>query len=674
MEIKELINQMTLEEKADFFCGSAEDCMCTAGCERLGIQPQRFTDGPIGVRPDKNAVAFPCETSMAATWNKQLIEEIGSALADECIRGGRDMILGPGVNIKRTPLCGRNFEYFSEDPCLSGKIAGAYIKGIQAKNVGACVKHFAANNQETDRSFVSADIDERTMRELYLKSFEIAVREGKPSAVMTAYNRINGFKCSESPLLLKKILRDEWGFDGIVMSDWIEVKKGLTSLKSGLNLTMPFDLKIKNDILNGVKTGSLSEELLNDAIEKLIRFSKRNKPVKAHYDRAVQHKVAKKAAAEGIVLLKNENDILPITSNKYKKIVIIGEYAKNPVYCGNGSAKVFPDTENIDSAVDSLKNICGDKIEIDYMEGYLSNRTPQDNIFAFSPSSDNDEGRRIANADLVIMFVGNQFNVETEDADRVGATLDTYYYSYINRVLCLNKNLVLILQTGSAVIPHLWDKRAKAIIEMWYAGEAGCSALADILCGNVNPSGKLPETFSAKIRTDIDYPGDGYKVCYNEKWAVGYRYYDLYPQDIAFPFGFGMSYTDFEYKNALIKDNCSNLVIEFDIKNIGNYAGKEAAQIYFSHEESFVSNPKKQLVEFVKTKELRPGESEHIAVAVKKRDLAYYSINLGEYFIEPGVYEFLIGASSRDIRLKTKYTHPNANDYNFELNSFTIVG
>lgn len=673
MKIKELINQMTLEEKVDFFCGSPDDYMSTAGCERLGVKPQRFTDGPLGVRSNENAVAFPCETSMAATWNKELIEEVGGALADECIHGDRDMLLGPGVNVKRTPLCGRNFEYFSEDPCLSGKIAAAYIRGLQKKNVGACVKHFAANNQETDRSVVSADIDERTLREIYLKSFEIAIKEGKPSAVMTAYNRINGLKCSESEFLLKKILRDEWGFDGLIMSDWLEVKKGASSLKSGLNLTMPFDSKIKNDVLASIKSGRVSEKELDKAIEKLIRFSQKTRPEKKKYDRGVQHKIAEKAAGEGIVLLKNEG-VLPINPARHKKIVIIGEYAENPVYCGNGSARVFPDTKNIDSAVDSLKSICGDKIEIDYIDGYLSNRTPQDNIFAFSPSFDNDEGRKIANADLILMFVGNQFNVETEDADRIGATLDTYYYSYINRVLCFNKNIVLILQTGSAVIPHLWDKRAKAIIEMWYAGEAGCSALADVLCGNVNPSGKLPETFPTKIRTDIDYPGDGYKVCYNEKWAVGYRYYDLHPQDIAFPFGFGMSYTDFEYKNAFIKDNDYYLLIEFDVKNIGNYPGKEVAQIYFSHEESFVSNPKKQLIEFTKTNELRPGEAEHVAIRIEKGNLAYYSINFGEYFIEPGEYEFLIASSSRDIRLKAKYTHSNENNYNFELNSFTIVG
>ncbi|MBO7520194.1 MAG: glycoside hydrolase family 3 protein, partial [Clostridia bacterium] len=516
MEIRELINQMTLEEKVDYFCGSPDDYMSTAGCERLGIRPQRFTDGPLGVRSNENAVAFPSETSMAATWNKELVEEVGGALADECIHGNRDMLLGPGANIKRTPLCGRNFEYFSEDPCLSGKIAASYIRGVQKKNVGACVKHFVANNQETDRSFVSADIDERTLREVYLKSFEIAIKEGNPSAVMTAYNRINGLKCSESQFLLKKILRDEWGYEGIIMSDWLEVKKGATSLKSGLNLTMPFDMKIKNDVLEGVKSGKISETVLDTAIEKLIKFSQKDKPKKDNYDRAAQHKIAKKAAEEGIVLLKNDG-VLPINPDKHKKIVIIGEYAKNPVYSGNGSARVFPGIENINSAVDSLERIFGGQIEINYIEGYLANRTEKDNIFAFSPVTDNEEGKMIAEADLVLMFLGNQFNVETEDADRAGATLDTYYYSYINRVLCFNKNIVLILQTGSAVVPHLWDKRAKAIIEMWYAGEAGCSAVAEVLAGRVNPSGKLPETFPKKLRTDIDYPGDGFKVSYNEK-------------------------------------------------------------------------------------------------------------------------------------------------------------
>ena len=674
MQVKELIKQMTLEEKVDFFCGSSTGSMYTQGCERLGIRAQILTDGPLGVRPDRNCVAFPCETSMAATWNKELLEEIGSAIADECIYMGRDMILGPGANIKRTPLCGRNFEYFSEDPYLSGKLAAAYIKGAEKKNIGTCVKHYAANNQETDRAFVSVDIDERTLREIYLKSFEIAIKEGKPSAVMTAHNRINGLKCSENPFILKDVLRNEWKFDGLVMSDWNDIKKAPFSISSGMTLAMPYDPTMKDSVLEGLKQGAITEEELDEAISKLIAFSMRENPPKITYNRDTQHQISMKAAEEGIVLLKNEDNVLPITSKKYKKIAVVGEFAEKPVYYGNGSARVFPHPENVDSALNALKDILAEEIQIDYIPAYSSNRTPQDDIFDFVPNPNNDYGKTIADADLVLMFVGNQFKVETEDADRMSALLDTYYYSFINRVRCNNENIVLVVQTGSAVIPHLWDERAKAVVEMWYAGEAGGTAVANVLCGKTCPSGKLPETFPAKPRIDIDYPGDGYKVCYDEKWAVGYRYYDLHPEEIAYPFGFGLSYTNFEYSNLNISDNGESLKICFDVTNIGDTKGMEIAQIYVSDEKTFISKPKKELVEFFKTKELVPDETEHISLCVEKKSFGYYSINLHEILIEPGDYKILVGASSRDIRLEGTYNHPNEMNYNVQPNGYTTLG
>lgn len=674
MKLEEILKQMTLEEKIDFFNGSSKGSMLTMGCERLGIRAQVLTDGPLGVRPDKNCVAFPCETSMAATWNKELLEEIGSAIADECIYMGRDMILGPGANIKRTPLCGRNFEYFSEDPVLSGKMAAHYIRGAEKKNIGTCVKHYAANNQETDRAFVSVDIDERTLREIYLKSFEIAVKEGNPSAVMTAHNRINGLKCSENPFILKEVLNDEWGFDGIVMSDWSDIKKPAFSITSGMTLAMPYDPTMKNAIKEGLNNGAITESNLDQAISKLIKFSQRGEVPKINYSRENQHQIAMKAAEEGIVLLKNEDNILPITPNKHKKIVVIGEFAEKPVYYGNGSARVFPYPENVDSALKALKDILADEIQIDYIPAYSSNRTPQDDIFDFVPNPYNDYGKTIADADLVLMFVGNQFKVETEDADRMSALLDTYYYSFINRVRCNNENIVLVVQTGSAVIPHLWDERAKAVVEMWYAGEAGGTAVANMLCGKICPSGKLPETFPTKLRTDYDYPGDGYKVCYDEKWAVGYRYYDLHPEEIAYPFGFGLSYTDFDYKNLIVTDNGETLEISFDVTNIGDINGREIAQIYIADPQTFVSKPKKELAEFHKTKELKPGESEHITLTINKEMFGYYSTNLHKILIEPGDYKILVGSSSRDIHLEGKYVHPNEMNYNVQPNGYTILG
>lgn len=685
MNCQEIISKMTLEEKIALLCGSVTDSMNTEGCERLGVRAQHLADGPLGVRvaehPEENCTCFPCEASMASTWNKDLIQEVGDAIADDCINHGKDMILGPGVNIKRTPLCGRNFEYFSEDPVLSGKIAAAYIRGVENKNIGTSVKHYAANNQETDRSFVSVDIDERTLREIYLRSFEIAIKEGKPSSIMTAHNRINGLKCSENPKILKDILRDEWGFEGITLTDWNDVKYGPTSLISGIDLGMPYKASMRDEILEGLQKKVICEADIDNAIGKLIAFSMRDKHPDIVFDRDHTHDVARRTAEEGIVLLKNQDGVLPITPQKYKKIVVIGEYAEDPVYFGLGSSRVFPREDYVDTPLESLKRLLGDQIEVEYIKAYPSIMLPslvysKGSIYDFIPNKDvNEEGRKIHEADLVIMFLGNQFGVETEDADRRSALLDTYYNSYISRVRYNNENIVLVLQTGSAVVPHLWDESAKAVVEMWYAGEAGGSALANILCGVSSPSGKLSETFPRRERKDIDYPGDGYKVCYDEKWAVGYRYYDLHPEEIAYPFGFGLSYTEFAYSNLNITDLGERLKIDFDVTNTGAVAGKEACQIYVADEISFVSKPKKELVEFYKTKELKPQEQEHVTVEFSKEYLGYYSTNLRKIFIEPGTYKILVGSSSRDIRLSGEYQHPNVEPHYFmQPNGYTIVG
>ncbi len=676
MEVEELINQLTLDEKIDFLCGSVKHSLTAVGCDRLGIPEQYFCDGPLGVRmegqPEQDCTAFPCGTSIASTWNKELIEKMGSGIGEDLIKHDKDMILGPGANIKRTPLCGRNFEYYSEDPYLSGKIAAAYIRGVEKMGVGTSIKHFALNNQEMDRQSVSVNVDERTMREIYLKSFEIAIKEGNPTSVMTAHNRVNGLKCAENSFLLKKVLRDEWKYDGFVITDWGDTKHAVTSINAGVDFAMPYREMQRKEVLEGLENGKLTEKTIDSAISRYIRFAIREKK-KINYNKSKLHNIAREVASEGIVLLKNDNNTLPITSEKYKKIVVIGEFAEKPVYYGEGSARVFPAEKSIVSPLQALKDRFSEKIEIDYIRGYSSEPSGV-SVYAWHPSINEKERAKIAEADLVLMFVGNCFGEDTEECDKTSALLNTKFNTYITRVGECNKNLVVVLQNGSAIVPHTWNDRTKAIVEMWLAGESCGSAIADVLSGDVNPCGKLPETFPNIERKDIEYPGDAYRVNYDEKWAIGYRYYDLHPEQIAYPFGYGMSYTKFEYKNLLIEDKDSDIEISFDIKNIGAYSGKEIAQIYISKDMSFVLRPKKELKDFYKTKLLDPGETENIKVKISKKELSYFSINEHKEVIEPGTYNIMIGASSRDIKLIGEYTHPNEDNIFMFVSGFGILG
>lgn len=677
VDVSNLIKQMTLEEKISLLCGSVKESMHTEGCERLGVSEQILCDGPLGVRmegqPEQDCTCFPCGSAIAATWNKELIEKMGEGIGEDCIHHGMDMILGPGANIKRTPLCGRNFEYFSEDPILSGKIAAAYIRGVESKGIGTSVKHYACNNQEIDRQSVSVNIDERTLREIYLRSFEIAIKEGKPSSVMTAHNRINGLKCAENTYLLKQVLRDEWGYEGILLTDWGDTKHAVSSIRAGVDLAMPYRALQRPEVLEGLENGKLTEEDIDNAIYRLVAFAKRQKKASIEYSKQKLHGIAHEVAAEGTVLLKNDDDILPITSKKYKKIAVIGEFAEKPVYYGQGSARVFPANESVISPLQALKEKFGDEVEIDYIRGYSSDPTGI-SVYAWHPNMGNDIGRRISQADIVLMFVGNYFGDDTEECDKTSAMLNTKFNAYITRVGACNKNLVVVLQNGSAIVPHTWNDRTKGIVEMWIAGEAGGNAIVDVLCGDVTPCGKLPETFPSIERKDLEYPGDAYRVNYDEKWAIGYRYYDMHHEQIAYPFGFGMSYTTFEYSNLEIKDNGKNIDVSFDIKNSGSYVGKEIAQIYVSKEISFVSRPEKELKEFYKTKVLQPGESENVTITIEKKNLAYFSINDHKEVVEPGIYKISIGASSRDIRLIGEYTHPNEDNIFMFVSGFGILG
>lgn len=667
--IKNILEKMTLEEKAAMLTGVGNMDIC--GIERLNIEGITMADGPHGVRiehgEEYDCTSFPCLAAVGASWNRETAYEMGKAIAVDCIKHNKGIILGPGVNIKRTDLCGRNFEYFSEDPVLTGEMAAAYINGVQEMGVGTSLKHFAVNNQEVDRLFVNAEIDERTMHEIYLKGFRIAIEKSNPTSVMCAVNKVNGVLCSENKFLLNDILRGEWGYDGFVMSDWGCAKDIARSVMSGLDLMMPSKGDISNEIKMSMENGKLSMEAIDNAVGRILNFLINHKPKEIDYDRERQHRIAREIAEESIVLLKNENNLLPLNGKKYRKITVIGEYAEKPVISGYGSSKVFPDKSRIDSPHACMRELLPD-VEIEYIPLYSTDKYFGDSHFNLLPQLNS-----VDDSDAVIMFVGRQQSVETEGTDRISSHIDSYYEFFIKRIYPRNSNIILVMQTGSAVLPLTWQDKVKGIVQMWYGGEAAGAAVADILCGKVNPSGKLAETFPLKSRTDIDYPGDGYKVCYDEKWRVGYRYYDMHPREIWFPFGHGLSYTDFEYSDLNIEPISGGAKISFKLRNLGNIPGKEVVQLYVSDRISSYSAPDKELKDFVKT-ELLGGEIKDIEFIIKDEQLAYYNMSLKKWVTEPGVFNIMIGSSSRDIRLFGEYVCNADIEYTLNYSAEQIMG
>ena len=667
--IKEILNQLSIEEKSAILTGKGRMSIC--GVNRLGISDAELADGPHGVRIEHgekyNCTSFPCLAALGSSWDREIAYEMGKAIAEDCIEHGKDMILGPGANIKRTDLCGRNFEYFSEDPVLTGEMAAAYINGVQELGVGTSLKHFAVNNQEVDRLFVNAEIDERTMREIYLKGFQIAIEKSNPTSLMCAVNKVNAVLCSENKHLLTDILKNEWNYDGFIMSDWGCAKDIAKSVSAGLDLMMPSKGDISDTIKKCLEDGTVTEEEIDNAVGRILRFLINHKLKNIEYDRKKQHNIAKKIAEESIVLLKNEKNILPITDKKYKKIVVIGEYADKPVISGYGSSKVYVSEQYIDSPLECMRKLLPDT-EITYIPLYSTDRYFDDSHFNLLPQLD-----PVDDADVVVMFVGRQQSVETEGTDRISSHIDSYYEFFIKRIYPRNSNIVLVMQTGSTVLPLTWQEKVKGIVEMWYGGEAAGAAIADIICGKINPSGKLAETFPLKSRSDIDYPGDGYKVCYDEKWRVGYRYYDLNPREIWFPFGHGLSYTNFEYSELNIMPIRNGVKISFNIKNIGETDGKEVAQLYVSDRVSTISMPDKELKDFAKVF-VPAGHTKRVEFTLSDNQLSYYNTSLNKWVVEPGVFDILIGASSRDIRLRGEYMYDKECEYTLNYSAEQIMG
>lgn len=655
-KIKELVSKMTLEEKAGLCSG--KDFWNTKDVKRLGIPSIMLSDGPHGLRKQEKegdhlgvgesveAVCFPAGCLTGASFDEELLYELGETLGNECQAENIGVLLGPAMNIKRSPLCGRNFEYYSEDPCVSSKLAASYIKGVQSKHIGTSPKHFLGNNQEHRRMTSSSNIDERTLREIYLASFETAVKEAKPWTIMASYNAVNHVYASEHRENLTDVLRNEWEFDGFVVSDWGAVNHRVEGLFAGLDLEMPGSKGVNDKkIMEAVKSKQLNESVLDNACERILDVVFRyweNRNEKAVYSKEKDHKIAKRIAEESVVLLKNEG-ILPLT--KDKKIAVIGEYAKSPRYQGGGSSHI-----NAYSVVSFMDKISDESVF--YAKGYCDADETTDETLI-------QEAVEIsADADVAVLFVGLPERYESEGFDRLNMKLPANQTALIDAVCGVQKNVVVVLHNGSPVeMP--WEKKVKGILECYLAGEAVGEVQYDILFGNTNPSGKLAETFPIRLEdnpTYLTYGLDKDDVDYKEGIFVGYRYYDGKNMNVLYPFGHGLSYTEFSYSDLEISKNkmkdTESVDVSFLVKNEGTVFGKEVVQLYVSSNDRNMIRPQKELKRFKKIS-LNPGEQKRITFTLKKRDFAYWNVDIHDWHVLTGEYFVCIGASSRDIRLES---------------------
>lgn len=680
--IKKLIKEMTLEEKAGLCSGL--DFWKLKGIERLGIPSIMVSDGPHGLRKQaegsdhlgiygsEKSTCFPSAAGVASSWDRALIERMGVALGQECQSEEVSILLGPGANIKRSPLCGRNFEYFSEDPFLSSEMSTSYINGVQSQGIGTSLKHFAVNNQEHRRMSTDAIVDERTLREIYLASFEGAVKQAQPWTVMAAYNKVNGEYASENSYLLNDILKEEWGFDGAVVSDWGAVNERVPSLINGLELEMPPSGRIGDEkIIQAVKNGEISEETLNRAVERILNIifkAMDNKKESETYDIAAHHQLAREVARESMVLLKNEDSILPLP--KEGEIAVIGAFAKHPRYQGGGSSHINP--TKLDSILEEME-LVSSKNTILYADGY-----DQDNDLV-DEELINEAVEVAKEVDTVVLFVGLPDRYESEGYDREHLRMPDNHIQLIEAIEQVTQNIVVVLSNG-APIEMPWISKVKGLLEGYLGGQAVGGAIADILFGDVNPSGKLAETFPIKLSDNpsfLNFPGEGDKVEYKEGIFVGYRYYDKKEIEPLFPFGFGLSYTTFEYSNLSISKNelkdTDTVTIHVSVKNTGAVSGKEIVQLYVRDVKSIVNKPIKELKGFEKV-ELHPGEEKTVTFELSKRAFAYYNVDIKGWHVESGEFEILIGKSSREIVLKEKLYVHSTELFNKPVHRNTLIG
>jgi beta-glucosidase len=651
-----LVSQMTLEEKASLCSG--KNVWYLKSIPRLGLPGIMLTDGPHGLRKQLNsedniglsasipAVCFPTASALACSFDRELLEEVGSAIGEECRQENVAVLLGPGMNIKRSPLCGRNFEYFSEDPYLSGHLAVAFIQGVQSQDVGTSLKHFAANNQEKRRLTIDAVIDERTLREIYLAGFEIAVKNSHPWTVMCAYNRVNGEYASQNKRLLTQILHDEWGFSNLVVSDWGATFERVNALAAGMDLEMPYTGPTNDArICQAVHENQLPEAILDQAAQRITELILKSQSRQSFvYDAEKHHALARTAAAESAVLLKNEHGLLPASPSL--SAAVIGTFALNPRYQGTGSSKLTP--IHIDNALDEFK-LQGARIT--YAAGYKEDSDEIDeNLVA--------EACQLAQGkDIVYIFAGMPDAYEAEGFDREDMHMPASHVALIEAVCAVNSRVVVVLH-GGAPMEMIWADKVQAILLMYLGGESVGSATVDLLLGKTNPCGKLAESWPLRD-SDVPafpfFPGYPLSVEYREGLFVGYRFYDTANKPVHFPFGYGLSYTQFEYRDLKISQDqmleSDRLTIRCKVRNSGKRAGKEIVQLYIHADTPAIFRPEHELKGFIKIA-LQPGEEKEIAFELSARDLAFYNTEISDWTTLPGKYEIRIGASSRHIRLR----------------------
>jgi len=653
--------RLAVEQKAALCLGS--DFWHTASVPEHGIESIMVSDGPHGLRrqPEQGdhiglsgsapATCFPTASALGSAWDPELAREVGAAIGREARDQGVAVVLGPGVNIKRSPLCGRNFEYLSEDPLLAGHLGAALVEGLQSQHVGASVKHFAANNQETDRLRVSADVDERTLREIYLPAFEHVVTTARPWTVMCSYNKVNGEYASQHRWLLTEVLRAEWGFDGLVVSDWGAVHDRVAALVAGLDLEMPPYLGVSDRaIVAAVADGSLDESVLDTAVGRvlgLVEQARRRAP--AVVDTDAHHALARRAAADAAVLLRNDGGVLPLTDAPGLRVAVVGEFARSPRYQGAGSSQVNP--TRVDNALDALREALP-SATVTFAPGFTVEGEPlADGVLG------NEAIASAAGADVVLAFLGLPPAQESEGFDRTHIDLPATQVELVTRLGEGDAPVVAVLANGSVVRTGTWERHIAAVVECWLGGQAAGAAVADVLTGATDPGGRLAETIPLDLLdhpSTLNFPGEEGHVRYGEGVFVGYRGFDATGRDVAYPFGHGLSYTTFAHRDLAVTQTGSAdagdlaLTVEVTVANTGDRPGREVVQLYVGDPVAAVARPPRELKAFAKVR-LEPGEQRRVTFALGARDLSYWSAEHHRWLLEGGEFEIAVGASSRDL-------------------------
>jgi beta-glucosidase len=679
-KIDAIVKKLTLKEKIGLL--HANGIFSTAGVDRLGIPGLMTDDGPLGVREDvkegwgsanlttDSATFFPNGSALAATWNPALAYRFGHDMGEEARARKKYIMLAPAFNIARTPLCGRTYEYYSEDPFLNSRLAVQTVKGIQSQNIAACVKHFAVNNQEIERGRVNVNVDERTLREIYLPAFKATITEGNAWTIMSAYNKLHGVYCSENSYLLQKILRDEWKFKGIVISDWGGTHSTVAAANNGLDLEMGSGPKYDSyffatKLLDSVKAGKVSMKVIDEKVHRILwvmyRTNMSVNPPAGKMNTPEHSKTVYDIGAESIVLLKNEKHLLPLNTSSIKSIAVIGDNATKTFHLGGFGAGVKAKYEV--TALAGLQNRLGDKVAIKFAQGYSGfYRQHGDNVNAATPKADTAMIREAVNtaenSDMAILFIGGNRDYESEGSDRKDLSLPFGEQDLVDAVTAANPNTIVVVVGGAPYDIGKIKQNNSTIVWSWYNGSENGNALADVLLGKINPSGKLPFTFPAQLKDSpahaLDaYPGENLQVTYKEGILVGYRWFDTKKIEPLYCFGYGLSYTDYQYSGLQTSKKTyksgENIVATIKVKNAGKLAGKETVQLYVSKTGSVVERPEKELKAFKKVM-ITSGATANVSLTVPVKDLAYYDVKTSKWVVEPGKYKILAGTSSRDIK------------------------